>query len=417
VKQRFSRRESFFVLFAAIAGLIMLAGFIAMNAAAARGLGRGGDFLAPWKGLRVLFFEKGEPYAGATVNFVQEQVYGRSAQPGEKPYILDIPLFLLILYFPAGVLSDPLFARAFFLFASEAALLVLLLASLRLADWQPRRLFTISLFVFSALSFYSLWALIEGSPAILLGLIYAGILLSLRAGSDETAGFLLALAFYRWEIGGAFLIFIMVWVISQGRWRVLSGLFMSLFVFIVAAFFVNPGWVIPYLRAILANARWDYGLSPAAALSGFWPQYGGPAGWVLSGVLWLILAAEWLSARKAEFRRVYWTACLSLAAAPLLGWRGELQNLVVLLIPLIFILAVARERWRAGYWLSGLLLLLIFTVPWALFVGNILPVNLKVPLIFLFLPVFTIIALYWTRWWAMHPARTWLERASISEYR
>ena len=46
-----------------------------------------------------MLFEKGDPYSGLTAAFVQEQVYGRSAHSGEKPYVLTTPFFILLLYF------------------------------------------------------------------------------------------------------------------------------------------------------------------------------------------------------------------------------------------------------------------------------------------------------------------------------
>ncbi len=171
----------------------MLAGFVSMNLRVVQGLGAGGDFLLPWKGARELFFEKAEPYSGQVANFVQQQVYGRDAQPGENPYILKTPAFLLLLYFPLSLFADAGTARAVFLLVSEAGFVVLLLFSLLLADWQPRRFFLAAFFLLSALGLYNLWALMQGSPVLLLALLYAGTLLALRSQRDELAGLLMAL--------------------------------------------------------------------------------------------------------------------------------------------------------------------------------------------------------------------------------
>lgn len=395
----------------------MLAAFISMNIAVAGRTGRGGDLLLPWRGIRAALFEGGEPYSGATANAVQREVYGRGARAGEKPYILDTPFQIMLLYTPLGALQDPTLARGVDLFLLEAGLLALTFLSVQLTDWKPRRLFAILLFLLTALSFYSLWSLLEGSPAALLGLIYAGILLSLRGEKDELAGTLMALSLFGWEIGGPFLALIFLRIFQQRRWRVLSGFFMTSFVMLVIAFFLYPGWVVPFLRANLANFRWDYGFTPGAVFTRIWPECGERLGWALTGSLLVTLFLEWRAARKAEFRRFYWSACVALAATPLLGLRTEMQNLVVLIIPLAFIFAIARERWKAGYWLSGMLLALVFLVPWALLLGAGIPARLRDDLLFLFLPVFTVAGLYWIRWWAIRPPRTWLERATIPEYR
>jgi hypothetical protein len=415
--KRFSAREINFLIFASIAGIIMLAGFIGMNIAVARTLGRGGDLLLPWKAARAFLFEKAEPYGGGVADAVQREVYGRNAQPGEKPYILDMPFHILMLYFPLGAFEDGSVARGIDLLVSEACLLALILLSVRLTDWQPRRLFAILLFLLSALSFYSLTALSEGSAAILLGLIYAGTLLALRAGSDELVGALMAISLYRLEIGGPFLLLIGLRVLAQRRWRVLWGLLMTLFIMLAIAFLVYPGWVVPYLRGNLANLDWEFGFSPGKILTEWWPAYGARAGWALTAVLSIALATEWATARAAEFRRFYWAACLTLAITPLLGVRAEIQNLVVLLIPLALIFATGRERWKAGYWLSGALLALVFATPWVLLLRAPFDLRLREQIIFLFLPAFTVTGLVWIRWWALRPPRTWLERATQPEYR
>jgi hypothetical protein len=414
--RRLSGRDIFFLIFAGTAAAIILTAFVAMNLAAARAVGRGGDLLLPWRAARGFQLEDLPPYSGSMAGEVQNLVYGRAAGAGEKPYFLHIPFQSLLLYFPLGFLRQPLMARAVYLLLSEAALLGLTYASLHLTDWQPRRLFTLLFLSTAALSFYSLTSLIEGSPAVLLGLLYAAILLTLRGEMDELAGALLALALQHLAIGGPFLLLILLRVIRQRRWRVITGMLMTLFVLLALAFLSYPGWGVPYILGVLADLRWHYGFTPGWIFIALWPEWGARLGWILTGLSILLLAMEWARAREGDWRRFHWTACLTLSLTPLLGMRSEMQNLVVLILPLALIVAIVRERWRAGYWMAAVLLLGAFGAPWLL-LRQIDDPNLRSSLIFLFLPVFTVLGLYWVRWWTTRPPRTWLERISVPEYR
>lgn len=395
----------------------MLTGFISMNIAVAGKVGRAGDLLLPWRGVRAVFFDETEPYGETVARSVQMDVYQREARVGEKPYLLDMPFQIVLLYAPLGVFGDASVVRGLYRFVAEASLLALALLSLQLSDWRPRSFFAFLFFLLAGLGYYSLWSLIEGSPAILLGLVYAGILLSLRGGMDELAGTLIAVSLYKWEIGGPLLVLVLLRILQQRRWRVISGLFMTLFIMMVVAFLVYPGWGLSFLQSTMANLRWNYGLTTGAIFTQVWPEWGERLGWALSAFLIIMLISEWRGGRGADSRRFHWTACLTLAATPLLGLRTEMPNLVVLLIPLAFIFAVVRERWKGGYWLGGILLALVFLVPWALLLGAGIPAGLREDLIFLFLPLFTVTGLYWIRWWAIRPPRTWLERATVAEYR
>ena len=303
------------------------------------------------------------------------------------------------------------------MFLSQAALLGMIWASLRLTDWQPRPAFRAAFFLVSALSLYSLSGFLLGSPIFLLGLIYAGILLGLLLEMDELAGALMALVWYRWEVGLPFLFFILLRVYAQQRWRVLAGFGMVTGLLAVIAFFVYPGWLHAFLRAGVVILRADFGNSPGAILTRLWPDLGAAIGWAVTAIAVVLLILEWSGARRVEFRRFYWVACLTLALTPLVGFRTESANLVVLILPLALVFSVLRERWSAGYWLASLVLLLVFLVPWGLFFGPVLTCQIRADVIFLFLPLFTTIGLYWIRWWALRPPRTWLERAASAEYR
>ena len=418
------KRRSFFdrfvqvsaYVFLALLGLLIASACVELNLYATRGMGGGGEFLLPWKAARGFLFEKIEPYGGAVASYVQEQVYGRPAAPGEKLYVLSLPFHLLMLYFPVGILGDSVLARGIDLFLSEMGLLALTFLSLRLTGWQPRRFFLIAFFLFAGWNFYTLRALFEASPICLLGLLYAGILLSLRAGLDELAGVFMALSFYQWETGGLFLFLILLRVFYQRRWQVLAGFFMLNVVLLLISFFIYPGWLLPFARGVLANWVTPHGFSTGEVLSRLWPASGGWLAWALTALLVIILIVEWSAARGAEFPRFYWVACLTLSATPLLGFRSEIESLAVLILPLAVIFAFVRARWKAGYWVSSTLLALSFAAPWFLFFDSALSLQLRQDVIFLFLPIFTVVGLYWVRWWAIRPPLTWLERATHPEY-
>ena len=371
----------------------------------------GGDFYVHWVASRGFVFDNIDPYSSQVPASVQRLVYEGAAKAGEEPYILDTPFQILLLYFPFSLLSDPQLARAFYTLVLELALFGLAIQSLRLTAWEMPRIFAVLFFVFSVFNFYSYQAILEASPVLLLGFLYAEILILIRAEMDELAGALIAVSLYYWEVGAPFLLIIFLRMIYEKRNRVLSGFFMLSLVLLVISFLGYPNWILPYLRAGSNNLRADFGFNIHDVLTTLWPSYGGPLAWVFLAVIIIALGYEWTMARTGEPRRFYWAACLSHAAAPLLGFRTEMEHLSVLVIPLALVIAIIYERWRKyGAGLTYLLLLLVLAAPWiAYFFAFDRFGAIAQEITFLFLPLFTIIGLYWIRWWAIRPPRIWTD--------
>lgn len=392
--------------------LIVVSLLIGANIGLSRIAPGGGGFFVAWKASRGFIFDHIQPYSGVIAGQVQQLVYGRIAQSGENPYILTAPFFLLPVYFPLVSVSDPAIARGLWMFFSEAALLATAWLSLRLIEWTPSRLFLIAFFLLSIFSFYSTASLLEGSPAAVLVLLYLGILWTYYSEQDELTGVLLVLSLFKWEIGSLFLLLIFWRIFSEKRWRILAGFGMTLFVLLAISLLIYPGgnWIFPILTAILAVIRSDFGLSTAAIFVRLWPDYGARLTQIVTTVMAVVLFYECYKAHDADFRLFLWVACLTLAATPLIGFRTEMSNLVVLFPGLALIFAAATERWRAGYWLSGFLLLIVFITPWSLFGRGYLFGGIRSQdLLFLFYPIFVITGLYWTRWWFLRPPRTWFD--------
>ena len=272
------------------------------------------------------------------------------------------------------------------------------------------QIFLIAFSLLSIFSFYSISALLDGTPVILLCLLYFGILYALQNEQDELAGALLALTFFRWEVGLLFLTLVIWRVYSEKRFRVFYGFGMLMLVLLIVSFLMNPGWFIPFLQSSLADLRADYGFTSIAILLRLWPTFDTHFVWIIPVGLIVLLGFEWYASRERDFRHFIWTCCLTLAVTPLIGFRTDLSNLVVLFPALALIFATVVERWHHGYWLNALLYLIVLLLPWGFFIRSVIfQSQFYQDLLSLFFPIFIIAGLYWTRWWFIRPPRTWLD--------
>lgn len=404
-------RDYIFIAVVVLVIVAISAGLVIANLSLPRG---GGEFLRHWVGARAYLFQRIDPYTTYVPEAVQSMVYGRPAREGEKPYILDTPFHILVLYFPLALFSEPGTARAVYTLILEWALFALAYISLRLTEWSSPRWFVVLFFLFCFINLYSFQALTEASPALMVGLIYAGILLSLLNDADEMVGALLAVSVYYWEVGLPYLVLIIWLSYRKNRGRVFAGFGMFSFALLALSFLLYPGWLIPALRAGVNNFRTGFGFSTITVLDRVLPDYGKTFAWGLLVLLVLILGYEWNASQYGDSRRVYWTACLTLAVTPLLGFRTGLENLAVLVIPLALVFSIVHDRWkRAGTFLMLLIFGLLFAGPWTLYYFFFSGFNeLTGITLFLFLPVFTVIGLYWIRWWAIRPPRVWADSVS-----
>ncbi|MDP3184374.1 MAG: hypothetical protein Q8M58_03780, partial [Anaerolineales bacterium] len=103
---------------------------------------------------------------------------------------------------------------------------------------------------------------------------------------------------------------------------------------------------------------------------------------------------------------------LTLAVTPLLGIPTHPDLYITLFLPLILFLAVIAERWfRPKRWLAGVLFVLIFAGSWALIfhLSGLASLEPLRAILVLALPCLLLVGLYWMRWWAIRPPRTWFE--------
>jgi hypothetical protein len=397
--------------------VVVLAGLFIANLTLSRTLPGGEWVFMRWSGARAFLIEKIEPYSSEIARRTQEIAYGRIAFSSDYPYVLNDPFFIVLLYTPLALLWDFTLVRATWMLLSQIALVGSVLLALNLAEWQPPRWFYVLLLGFGVLSQFSLTGLLTGTPTILLAFLYLSILLALRSSSDELAGALLALVAYQWEVGSLFFLFILFFVLTNRRWGVFGGFGMAMFILLVISFLTYPGWGLPYIRAVLADWFRSENLTFGHLLSTWFPNVRFPLGSMVAIILGFIVFAEWVASVHEHFRRIVWTAALSLAATPLMGFGIFPSNHVVLILPFIIILALVWERWqRRRVFFAMLVFLLVLVIPYALYLRAVnIYDQLILDLISVLPPIAAILGLYWMRWWVLRSPRTWFDR--LGDYR
>lgn len=403
--KKLTKRDYQFIIIVTILFLLIASALVYVNLSLPSG---GGDFYVHWVSVRGFAFERIDPYSGMVPERVQNIVYNDGIRVGDEIYILDTPFHILLLYFPFALLFDPEIARAIFTLLLQLALFALAYLSLQLTGWEVPHWFGVLFFLYCVLNFYTFQAILEANPVIILGLIYAGMLFALNTEKDEFLGALMAVSLYYWEVSLPFLLIVAYRCYTQGRTRVLAGFLIFSILLLAVSFFLYPNWILPYLRAGMNNLRADFGVSIFTTLQHIAPSFGRTLAWIIIIILVIGYGYEWNHMAEADDRRFYWASCLSLAIAPLLGFRTEMEHLSILIIPLALVFAIVYDRWKIGSVLTILLLLILFAFPWALYLFSPLT-NLTGDLLYLFLTLFTVIGLYWIRWWALRPPRLWAD--------
>lgn len=404
-----------FVFFLTVA---VLGGLFWANTLYARENPGGRAFLVPWLAGQT-FLDYGnqgparDPYGIPTAQRAQLQLYGRLAEAGEDPLRLHLPFFVELFFFPFSLIRDSALARGLWMLLLEAALAGLAALSLRLSGWRPGRLLLPLFFIFFLVNPLSLRLLQEANPVPLAALGLAGFLAAQRAGQDEAAGALLALPLCQPDAAALFLFFAFWWLAIKRRWRILWGFLIILTALSALSFFLWPGWFMPFLRGLYSHVSYNPGLSPARIMSEWWPAIGGRLGWLATAALAVLLFIEWRAVRSGGSRHFLWTACLTLAVTPLSGIPVTPSFYAFLFLPLTLVLALLYERWSkpSGWGLSGTILALLFAGlwGWTWLAGALDADAVAAGGLFLALPCVLIVGLYWVRWWAICPPRTWVE--------
>ena len=173
--------------------------------------------------------------------------------------------------------------------------------------------------------------------------------------------------------------------------------------------------MIQNLREVIRFPSYNPVLTLGGALASWLPGIGHMIKWGLGLGLGLLLAVEWWQVRGKGFRHFCWTACLTLVITQMMGIPTDPGNFILFFPALMVIFATWDQRWRKfGSYAVLAAAALLGVGLWFLFILTLERTYQPVqsPVMFLPLPAFTMLGMYWVRWWMVKPILAAMEESS-----
>jgi hypothetical protein len=377
----------------------------------------GEGFSAQWISIRSLVTAGNSPYSDLVTAEIQKVVQSETSfAPGNPPRYTS-PMFSGVVVFPFALIGNKTLAHALWLTVQLIAIFVVLVLGIKLTAWNPVWYIFLLFLIFTIFSYHVLISWLDGGLSIWATLFLVLGFLAIKSDRNELAGISLALSAIQPLMVILVLVFTLIWAATRRRRSLILWFFVTLIFLSIVGVFLVPDWIIQYLR-VLYKFRQNFPPgNPGVLFKNTLPGLGTQLGWLVSGVLGLILLIEWWLALRKDFRWFLWTACLTIVISQWIGIPTIPGNFTGLILPLILISASFMERWlREGQWVAVLMAVILFIWEWALLYVDLTSTQPKMQLnLIIPLPLILLIGLYWVRWWALKPRRLLIEELKLVE--
>lgn len=303
----------------------------------------GNDFFVYWLGGREYLLHGTNPFDPAMAEKIQQAVFGRPVQPGDKDQAyFAYPFYSLYFSWPLSLLPYT-WARAIWMTLLQFMLLAITFLSIRLARWKPPLWLMGLTLMWSVLFYNGARAIILGQFSILVGLALLLALWAIERRQDKWAGALLAVTTIKPQMVILLLIFLLVWALFRRRWWLIGSFFASMFFLIATSVLLVPTWPLDFVLNAIAYAKFiEFGTPLENLLHYFLPEnLAAPLTVILSIILFLALLPSWWSAWRTPPQQepagvFLWAILLTLIIGNLITFRSATTNQMILYLPLFF---------------------------------------------------------------------------------
>jgi hypothetical protein len=377
----------------------------------------GGGFKIQWISIHALLTTGNSPYSDQVTAQIQKSVPIEDGfLPGNSPRYTS-PLFSGLVVLPFALIGDQAVAHATWSTCQLAAIFAILAIGLRLTDWRPAWYIFLIVAAGVVFSYQVIIPWLEGSLAIWSALFLALSFLAISRDRNELAGVSLALSAIQPQMVILPMLFTLLWAGSRKKKGLILWFFITLVFLTIIGLLLVPDWILQYIRLVFNFAQNFPPGTPGVLLKSTYPGLGTQLGWLLSGILAIILLLEWWLALKKNYPWYLWTACLTMVISQWIGIPSVPASFCNLILPLVLVFALLAERSpRGGNWIVALITVLLFAGQWALLDYDLTSLQPFSQLnLLILLPLVLIIGLYWVRWWAIRPHRLLMEELKLSE--
>jgi len=351
------------------------------------------DFFIPWSGARAYVLHGLNPYSEEVGLQIQIGVFGRPAQPGEDLSVFIYPFYTVFLLAPLTVLPYA-WAAAVWLALLQFCLVGALFIVLALYGWRPAPGILAELAIWTLLFYPHARGLLLGQLVIMVFLLLALALWALSHRRDGLGGVALALTTIKPQVVFLVIPLLLLWAISQRRWRFIWAFALTMSVLLGAAFLLLPGWLGDFIRRASAYPAYNPPSAPWVLIHFTFPQ-AGVAGEVVLVLAFLAgLAWAWWREERSGWASFHWTLALTFLVTNLVVPHTATTNTIVFLVPLVPLFRHLHQR--AGTLALVGLQVALFVSLWVLFLTTV-DGRQEAPIMFLPLPLFMLLALFWGR--------------------
>ena len=157
-----------------------------------------------------------------------------------------------------------------------------------------------------AFGFHSVFPIVNGDVIILIGFLIVTGILMIKNGEDEIAGVLFAFTTIQGQSLIIFYIFLLYWTIRNRRWNLTIWFLISIILLSASSLLFIPSWLLEYLRLAVQYPAYAPFSTPGSALAELWfPLFGIRIGWIITGLLAIILLFEWRNAGTRSFKDIF----------------------------------------------------------------------------------------------------------------
>lgn len=339
------------------------------------------DYYSRWAGARAMLVEGRNPYGLDVTYEIQEVIDISHEEVGRGGF--NYPLHVIFLFLPLVYLPYQWAQAVWWVMllwmsiGTAVALIALNRLKLSMGILLAGILFVITFYP-------TVRSIFMGQFTIPVLLFVTLSLLLLQREHDVWAGAFLAMTSIKPQMVLFIAPWILLWVISQKRWRFLWGFFGGGAILFVTSLPFHPRWPLDFIEDTQRYRVFAGGRNPLALLLSYiWPNYPQALYFVLAVPMVLMMLKSWWDGWRGNeqlfYRALHWAIVVEL----LITFQTGTTNYVLLLIPIFAWLVLTGVLW--GRWVTSLLTVGLNVALWVLFFSLLEGSNTEH--LFLFLPL------------------------------